>query len=721
MPDTRLKSKEDNDKKKMLKCDGKIGLIGRSSVGKTVYFAALYKILIDCEYEIKFYDTPTFNYVSKQLNTLISQAWPIRSININDLVIKVTKRKDSFIRLIDLPGEVFHVDRHSKIEKEDIERFNKSSDVIIFFLEHNFDLIYKINKSYKSTLKWYKNNKNSIDNPKNLYAEQENIKKLDLIPEDCETLKKSVDYDDFELNFKNAIYHKCLRFLRKNQLNTSIIEGKIQLQELYDKLIDFVKEDNKSNYSDFIYAEYKKESTLKNTDHNDQLGRVIDKKQKLAIVITKSDLFKEYSNDKSNEDNKMPLLLIPSELEYLKYIKKDINEKYKLFKDEIIIYWEKKSKWDRVIKELFENNKNLFNQLLEKNIDFQIFFVSAIGNKVDYNEKMEIIPPKEIEPQGVIEPIEWCYHKIIEKLKTRLSVKITFIMTILALLTFFTSKAIEKNYELFTIDSLNTYEEQSLSKNSILKMNYYNYFYIKKTKKIFDDFCNKDDFRYYNLKESKKIKQHDEELAQQSKEIKSYISKISKESKIFNILNSIYNTINNEYLFMNIVYQYLELKKNLPRLVGNKDELKSLISQIDFIIKNSENESAINQFAIQFKDINKKLNSFISKGIQIKFEYINFNQKKVVVKDISSQYEIKSGDLIHWLPDTVLEIACGNDRYKINSLKQLYGTRIEQGDISIDAQPTIHNYRKVMEKNIIIDNNKIIKWYYDMKVRNKCQ
>jgi hypothetical protein len=130
----------------------------------------------------------------------------------------------------------------------------------------------------------------------------------------------------------------------------------------------------------------------------------------IGIVITKSDLIDGF------ERNNQTVVIQPS-YEYLKT--KDFESLLKGILNQTDI--KNKSSWQLQMRDFMQKLKPFIEPLMEKTLDFQIFFISSTGLQLDEEKSGEKthIPPKVMKPLGIKAPLSWAATRLLLKRKIR--------------------------------------------------------------------------------------------------------------------------------------------------------------------------------------------------------------------------------------------------------------------------------------------------------------
>lgn len=130
----------------------------------------------------------------------------------------------------------------------------------------------------------------------------------------------------------------------------------------------------------------------------------------VGLVITKSDLIEGFER----EDQ---VMVIRPEYHYLK------TKDFESFLEGILNqpFIRNRSIWQIQIRDILRKLRPFFETLMEKTIDFQIFFVSSTGIVMEKEGegKNLRIPPSHLKPMGIKAPLEWVGTRLILKNRIR--------------------------------------------------------------------------------------------------------------------------------------------------------------------------------------------------------------------------------------------------------------------------------------------------------------
>lgn len=154
------------------------------------------------------------------------------------------------------------------------------------------------------------------------------------------------------------------------------------------------------------------------TSFNDILQRLSDGGNKglslpVGLVITKADQLVGFEDESQ-------ATLIGRTCEYSK------AKGYRQFVDQLLEQPQvkKRGRWREELKTIMNRLRTFFETLSVMNLDFQVFFISALGSpplhEVGDKGAVVITPPRELKPIGIKEPFRWASQRIL--LKKRLNV-----------------------------------------------------------------------------------------------------------------------------------------------------------------------------------------------------------------------------------------------------------------------------------------------------------
>lgn len=129
----------------------------------------------------------------------------------------------------------------------------------------------------------------------------------------------------------------------------------------------------------------------------------------IAVIIAKADELAVF-----RQSPEIPYVLIPPHLEHLKF--KTGADRLERLTEALKKHWEKQdSRWGAIIDQLLTGPfKGLFLKLMSFPGDFQIFFVSSVG-EVERNKNGFVQPPQgkdDFQPKGVDQPVLWIARQI---------------------------------------------------------------------------------------------------------------------------------------------------------------------------------------------------------------------------------------------------------------------------------------------------------------------
>ena len=201
---------------------------------------------------------------------------------------------------------------------------------------------------------------------------------------------------------------------------------------------------------------------------NDILQRLSDGNSKglaipVGLVITKADQLVGF------EDESQTSLIGPG-CEYSK------AEGYQKFIDQLLQQSQikRRDRWSAELKTILNRLRTFFETLSIMNLDFQVFFVSALGNPAlhEIGDKGETVltPPRELKPIGIKEPFHWAVKRILtrKRLKTlRKIAKWIFALTLIWVLFYSIPNLLNLAFWYPKIDSVEKRIEQGGYQNNL--------------------------------------------------------------------------------------------------------------------------------------------------------------------------------------------------------------------------------------------------------------
>lgn len=156
---------------------------------------------------------------------------------------------------------------------------------------------------------------------------------------------------------------------------------------------------------------------------NDILQRLSDGGNKglnvaVGLVITKADQLVGFEDESQTN-------LIGRTCEYSK------TKGYQKFVDQLLgqSQIKKRGRWREELKTIMNRLRTFFETLSAMNLDFQVFFVSGLGNpplhEIGDKGEMVMTPPRELKPIGIKEPFRWAIKRILIKKRLNTLRKIT--------------------------------------------------------------------------------------------------------------------------------------------------------------------------------------------------------------------------------------------------------------------------------------------------------
>jgi hypothetical protein len=156
---------------------------------------------------------------------------------------------------------------------------------------------------------------------------------------------------------------------------------------------------------------------------NDILQRLSDGDNKglslpVGLVITKADRLVDFEDESQTN-------LIGRTCEYSK------AKGFKQFVDQLLEQPQikRRGRWREEVRTMMNRLRTFFETLSAMNLDFQVFFVSALGNPPlhEVGDKGEVImaPPRELKPIGIKEPFRWAIRRLLVEKRLATLRKIT--------------------------------------------------------------------------------------------------------------------------------------------------------------------------------------------------------------------------------------------------------------------------------------------------------
>ncbi len=275
-------------------------------------------------------------------------------------------------------------------------------------------------------------------------ASRQKIEKIDAFLDDVDALLFFIEPDDFdfmalavklrallEVVTKNDLIDiSCLiEYCDKLQIKQLPAKGSASLMQMREIITDYQEGSEESDTVTKLVALYKQDAQDRVVAHINRITARLCKQNltHLAVIITKADKLSPFKQTKER-----PTVLIPDHLR--KYQSNNVQQLAHVLSQ----YWGKvDDRWDPIIMQLFEIYEHFFNDLSQIKGDYQVFFVTAMGD-VDWDkEEHRMRPPKTIKPQGIEDSIEWCVHQIsrhkINKLKIARHFLILFLLSVFIL------------------------------------------------------------------------------------------------------------------------------------------------------------------------------------------------------------------------------------------------------------------------------------------------
>lgn len=138
----------------------------------------------------------------------------------------------------------------------------------------------------------------------------------------------------------------------------------------------------------------------------------------VGLVVTKADKFVGFEDESQAN-------LIGRTCEYSK------TKEYQKFVDQLLEQSQikKRERWKEELKTIMNRLRTFFETLCAMNLDFQVFFVSALGNPPfqEIGDKGEVVmtPPRELKPIGIKEPFLWAIKRVLVRKRLNILRKLT--------------------------------------------------------------------------------------------------------------------------------------------------------------------------------------------------------------------------------------------------------------------------------------------------------
>ncbi|HAI70193.1 MAG TPA: hypothetical protein DCM38_12255 [Gammaproteobacteria bacterium] len=359
----------------------RIGIVGYPGIGKTVYLTILYGIcgvLRKCE-KMKVMAGKSQQYFHSKWNQItgVERQFLRGTEHATQFDFKMTLNPDRAFRsqtrrieFVDPPGEALTVNPQAEAEEVNkVDAFLDEVDALLFLIEpDDFDFVALAVK--------------------------------------LKALLESVAQDQaaFEQDKKAFITQHCDHL----QIKLLPEQGSASLTTLIAVITDFMAHADENRAVETLVALYKQDAVDRAVAHLNRIGERLDRPINIAVVVTKADKLLPFQETRSR-----PTVLIPDQLRQYRNIKE--NDVDKLI-HALSQYWGiRDDRWPPIIQQLFGMYEHFFNDLSRVKGDYQIFFVSAIGD-VDWDqEQHKTRPPRTIRPQGIENPVEWCIRKMMHQ------------------------------------------------------------------------------------------------------------------------------------------------------------------------------------------------------------------------------------------------------------------------------------------------------------------
>jgi hypothetical protein len=464
------KAKKTQENKSVGKFDGRIALFGCRAAGKTVYVGSLYDAYNAREsgLQVNFDGERSGVYLAELQKSILKhpRRWPAPTVVENEVRLKLelesalaASSPTVNLQLFDPPGEWLALGGAEQAAPDRQEGakamrdFVAEADGIFFFFEpDNFAfqvLRDKIKRALPELQDWAQKVDKRLDD---LIAalkttESEILAQLQsenfLLPlvekDDQEEMVREVEgildsEENIDSLLKGLFRDAELKYLlRKYELNVEPILANAQELsqtrtpsgkpvDVLFRIIELIQESAASEDRDTELLQ-NIESYFRVESNNRLMAAVtrlqeIQKKAELesnaadrsiALIIAKADEL-----DVFRQSPERPYVLIPPKLEHLKF--KSGDDRLDNLRKALEDYWEKQdTRWRSIINQLFTGPfKSLFLKLMSFPGDFQIFFVSSVG-EVERDKSGFVQPPQgenDFKPKGVDQPVLWTARQI---------------------------------------------------------------------------------------------------------------------------------------------------------------------------------------------------------------------------------------------------------------------------------------------------------------------
>jgi len=455
-------------KKSVGKFDGRIALFGCRAAGKTVYVGSLYDAYNAraSGLQVNFDGERSGVYLAELQKSILKhpRRWPAPTVVENEVRLKLelesalaASSPTVNLQLFDPPGEWLALGGAEQAAPDRQEGakamrdFVAEADGIFFFFEpDNFAfqvLRDKIKRALPDLQDWAQKVDKRLDDLITALktTESDILAQLQsenfLVPlvekDDQEEMVREVEgildsKENIESLLKGLFRDAELKYLlRKYELNVEPILANAQELsqtrtpsgkpvDVLFRIIELIQESATSEDTELLQNI---ESYFRVESNNRLMAAVtrlqeIQKKAELesnaadrsiALIIAKADEL-----DVFRQSPERPYVLIPPKLEHLKF--KSGDDRLDNLRKALEDYWEKQdTRWRSIINQLFTGPfKSLFLKLMSFPGDFQIFFVSSVG-EVERDKSGFVQPPQgenDFKPKGVDQPVLWTARQI---------------------------------------------------------------------------------------------------------------------------------------------------------------------------------------------------------------------------------------------------------------------------------------------------------------------
>jgi chorismate mutase len=394
----------------------RIGIVGYPSIGKTVYLTMLYGICgvrKQCQ-KMTVRAGKSQQYFQAKWNwiTGVERRFPQGTEEPTRFDFKITLDPSRIfcsqtkkIDFIDPPGEVFTVNPQADDEVvKKVEAFLDKTDALLFLIEpDDFDFValaVKL-KALLSTV---------AQNP-----------------------------TEFEQNQAAFIAQHC----DKLQIKLLPEQGSASFSRMKDVISRFMQHADDNNVDttvDALMTLYKQDANDRAVALMNYIGERLGNKRftNVAVVITKADKLSPF-----RQTSPRPTILVPDQLQRHQNIR---GGNVQQLAQALSEFWKNHDdRWPPILQQLFETYQHFFADLSRIKGDYQIFFVSAIGDVAWDDATHRTRPPQEIRPQGIEGPVEWCVRQIVRHKINRLRLLKHFLLLLLLVLISWPIQTFNKN------------------------------------------------------------------------------------------------------------------------------------------------------------------------------------------------------------------------------------------------------------------------------------